>query len=47
MENAELIRLLNKELALEYKEDISYDELHAKLASGINNLIKNDFDRFI
>jgi hypothetical protein len=47
MENAELIRLLNKELALEYKEDISYAELHSKLASGINNLIKNDFDRLI
>ena len=47
MENAELIRLLNKELALQYKENISYAELHSQLASGINNLIKNDFDRLI
>jgi N-acetylglucosamine kinase-like BadF-type ATPase len=47
MENAELIQLLNKELAIEIAEKRSYDEIHTQLAAYINNLIKNDFDKLI
>ena len=47
MENAELIRLLNKELAIEIVQKGSYNEIHARLAEYINNLVKNDFDKLI
>jgi hypothetical protein len=47
MENAELIRLLNKELAIEIAGKKSYNEIHTELATYINNLIKNDFDKLI
>ncbi len=47
MENAELIRLINKELAIEIAEKISYNEIRAELAAYINNLIKNNFDKLI
>ncbi len=47
MENAELIQLLNNELAIDIAEKISYPELHTQLASYINELIKNDFDKLI
>ena len=47
MENAELIRLLNKELAIEIVEKQSYNEIHTELSAYINNLIKNDFDKLV
>ncbi len=47
MEHVELIRLLNNELAIEIAERTSYAELHTQLASYINELIKNDFDKLI
>ena len=47
MENDELIRLLNKELAIEIAVKKSYNEIHTELATYINNLIKNDFDKLI
>ncbi len=47
MENTELIRLLNTELATDLAERISFSELHAQLASYINLLIKNDFDKLL
>lgn len=47
MENAELIQLLNKELAIELAEKKSYNEIHTELATYINNKIKNDFDKLI
>jgi len=47
MENAELIRLLNKELAIEIAEKKSYNEIHTELSAYINDLIKNDFDKLI
>ena len=47
MENVELIQLLNKELAIEIPGKLSYAELHNQLASYINRLIKNDFDKLI
>lgn len=47
MENDELIRLVNKELAIEIAERKSYNEMHTELAIYINNLIKDDFDKLI
>ena len=47
MENAELVTLLNKELAIEIAEKVSYSELHSQLSAYINQLIKNDFDKLI
>ena len=47
MEHAELIRLLNNELAIDFSENIAFSELHSHLSSYINQLIKNDFDKLI
>ncbi len=47
MENTQLIRLLNEELTIEIAEKESYHEIHTQLASYINNLIKNDFDKLV
>lgn len=47
MEHAELIHLLNNELAINIAEKIPYSELHSQLSAHINNLIKNDFDKLI
>lgn len=47
MENDELIRLLNNELPVNISEQISYDEVYARLADYINKLIQNDFDKLI
>ncbi len=47
MEYAELIRLLNKDLAMGIAEQVSYDEVHAQLAAYINGLIEQDFDKLI
>ncbi|MBK7558312.1 MAG: hypothetical protein IPI54_08510 [Chitinophagaceae bacterium] len=47
MENVELIQLLNNELAIEISGKLSYAELHNQLASYINRLIKNDFDKLV
>lgn len=47
MENAELIRLLNKELAIDLAESRSYEEIHNQLAEYLNHLIKNDFEKLV
>jgi hypothetical protein len=47
MENAELIQLLNKELAIEIVEKQSHNEIHAQLSAYINGLIKNDFEKLV
>lgn len=47
MENAELIRLLNKELAIDFAGDASYNEIQTHLANYINELIKHDFEKLI
>jgi hypothetical protein len=47
MENTELIRLLNNELAIDFVEQMSYSELHSQLSAYINQLIKNNFDKLI
>ena len=45
MKNSELIKLLNEELAIEITDKKSYQEIHAELASYLNHLIKNDFEK--
>ena len=47
METAELIRLLNKELPINFAERKSYDEVKDQLAEYINHLINHDFDKLI
>jgi hypothetical protein len=47
MENTELIQLLNKDFAMDIAEKLSYGEIHRKLATYINTLIKDDFDKLI
>jgi len=47
MEYRELVRLLNKELALDMAEQFTYDALHAQLAAYVNGLIEHDFDKLI
>ncbi len=47
MENAELIRLLNKELAIGLPEQSSYNEAHAALSGRVNDLIKSDFEKLV
>jgi hypothetical protein len=47
MENIELIRLLNKELATDLADTLSYKEIHTRLAARVNELIKNDFERLV
>lgn len=47
MENVELIRLLNKELAIDFPEQEPYNEIHTQLATYINQLIKNDFEKLV
>lgn len=47
MENAELIRLLNKELSIDLVDRLSYKEVHDQLAARINELIKNDFEKLV
>lgn len=47
MENAELIRLLNKELAIGLPEKFSYTEAQAALSGWVNDLIKSDFEKLV
>lgn len=47
MENNELIRLLNKELAVDLAGNATYNEIHSQLAAYINQLIKNDFEKLV
>ena len=47
MEHAELIRLLNNELTIDFIEQLSYAALHSQLSAYVNLLIKNDFDKLI
>lgn len=47
MENAELVRLLNKELATDLADGLSYSEIHAQLSDRVNQLIKSDFEKLV
>jgi replicative superfamily II helicase len=47
MNNTELIQYLNKDMALELPEKISFAELEEKLSAGINQLIQNNFEKLV
>jgi len=47
MENKELVLQLNKELAIDLAEKISFEELQSQLISYINSLIKNHFEKLV
>ncbi|MEP7141499.1 MAG: hypothetical protein ABI707_01455 [Ferruginibacter sp.] len=47
MENEELIKELNKNMAIALPGEISLDKLQIQLASYINQLIQNDFQKLI
>ncbi len=47
MENTELIRLLNKDLPLELPGHLNQEEIKARLADWINELIKHDFEKLV
>lgn len=47
MENEHLVEQINKELAIELPEKISFDELKEKLSAHINRLIQNNFEQLI
>lgn len=47
MENIELVRLLNKELATDLTDNLSYNEIHAQLSGRMNQLIRYDFEKLV
>lgn len=47
MENIALIQNINKDLAIELPEKITFEELHSKLSGHINHLIKNNFEALV
>jgi hypothetical protein len=46
-DNYELVHQINKELAIELPEKISFEELHSKLAVHINYLILHQFEKLV
>jgi len=47
MENAELIRLINKDFTIDLAEKISAAEIHSQLAEYVNRLIQKDFEKLV
>ncbi|HRI25461.1 MAG TPA: hypothetical protein PLZ45_12355 [Ferruginibacter sp.] len=47
MENTELVRLLNKELAMQLPDRLTYTEVHEQVSGWINDMIKTDFERLV
>jgi hypothetical protein len=45
--NKELIQSVNKELALELPDKLSYEEVKEKLSVYINHLINKDFEKLV
>lgn len=46
-DNKELVLQLNKELAIELPEKISFEELQSKLSTHINYLIQHHFEQLV
>ena len=46
-ENQQLVHQINKELAIELPEKISFGELQNKLAAHINHLIQHHFEKLV
>ncbi len=47
MENSELVQYLNKDMALELPEKISFTELEEKLSAEVNLLIQTNFEKLV
>lgn len=47
MENEELVKEINKNLAILLPKEISLDELHIRLSEYLNQLILTDFQKLI
>jgi hypothetical protein len=47
MNNTELIQYINKDMALELPEKISFAELEEKLSAAVNELIQNNFEKLV
>ena len=47
MENAELIQLVNEEMAIDLPQQISFNEIRDQLSQYINDLIVNDFQKLV
>jgi hypothetical protein len=47
MVNAELVKEINKNLAIFLPNEISLDELHIRLSEFLNELIQKDFQKLI
>ena len=47
MENSELVKLVNKEMAIQLPEQISMEEIQEKLSAHINRLIQQNFEQLI
>ncbi|WP_462221025.1 hypothetical protein [Ferruginibacter sp.] len=47
MNNTELIQYINKDMALELPEKISFTELEEKLSAAINELIQDNFEKLV
>jgi len=47
IENNELIKDINTTLAIALPEKISFEKMHSELATHINQLIKNNFERLV
>lgn len=47
MDTLELLQNLNKGLAIDLPEKLSYEELQIRLSEYFNHLIKNDFEKLI
>ncbi len=47
MNKAELIQYINKDMALQLPEKISFAELEEKLSASINQLIQNNFEKLV
>ena len=47
MVKKELIQIINKQVDAHFEEGIAMHQLHEKLITFINDLIKNDFQRLV
>jgi hypothetical protein len=47
MQNEELIKLVNKELAIELPMQMSMEEIQEKLSAHINRLVQHNFEQLV
>jgi hypothetical protein len=47
MNNVELVQSINKDLAIALPDEIAFDKLQTELATYINSLIENNFQKLV